>query len=333
MDAPTTPATDSDAAESHDAGMGDQSVGQMLLATADRHAGIALQYWQDGLPAYISYPELGAISNEIARGLISLGIQPGDRVAVLGLTSADWTLADCGALCAGAVVTPIYHTSAPIECAYVLEHSGARVIFCENAAQAAKIEQVRDQCPNLEHTVLFEGGGSDVLTLDELRRIGLEVPPDAVAPRSHGVAADDLATLVYTSGTTGPPKGCMLSHKNLLATAQMYVEQLHFNETPRAVSVPPARPRARSRCPDRRPQRRRPDHLLERRSQPRSSTSCSRPRRHTSPPFREFTRRSTARRWDACPTGPGLSGRCSNGRCAAVVVLGRHWTIASSRRC
>ena len=81
---------------------------------------------------------------------------PGDRVAILGLTSADWTLADCGALCAGAVVAPIYHTNSPVECAYVLQHSGARVVFCENAAQAAKVEQVRDRCPALERIVLFE---------------------------------------------------------------------------------------------------------------------------------------------------------------------------------
>jgi acyl-CoA synthetase (AMP-forming)/AMP-acid ligase II len=94
-------------------------------------------------------------SLEIARGLIGVGIEPGDRVSILGLTSADWTLADCGSLCAGAVVTPIYQTNSAEECAYVLGHSEARLVFCDEAEQAAKIAQIRDRCPSLEHVVLF----------------------------------------------------------------------------------------------------------------------------------------------------------------------------------
>ena len=183
------------------------------------------------MTAYISYPELGTTSSELARGLISLGIEQGDRVAILGLTSADWTLADCGTLCAGAVVTPIYHTNSPLECAYVLEHSDARVVFCENAEQAAKVEQVRDRCPALEHVVLFQSADSELLTLDGLRRLGSEVPPEAVTQRLEAVGPDDLATLVYTSGTTGPPKGCMLSHDNFLSTVRMYEQELHFDDT------------------------------------------------------------------------------------------------------
>jgi long-chain acyl-CoA synthetase len=207
------------------------TLAEMVLASAARFPGIALQYVRNGQPAYISYPELGTLSSEIARGLIGLGIQAGDRVAILGLTSADWTLADCGALCAGAVVTPIYHTNSPAECAYVLEHSEARLIFCENAEQAAKIDRIRDRCPALEHVVLFEPTESDVMTLDSLRRRGAEVPPEAAQQRLEEISPDDIATLVYTSGTTGPPKACMLSHANVLATTRMYVEQLHFNET------------------------------------------------------------------------------------------------------
>jgi long-chain acyl-CoA synthetase len=208
-----------------------QTVGGHLLSVTERHSGVALQFWRDGVSAYISYPELGTISSEIARGLISLGVQCGDRVAILGLTSAQWTLADCGSLCAGAVVAPIYHTNSPSECAYVLAHSGAKIAICENAAQAAKIAQVRDRCPALEHVVLFEGDGSELLTLDGLRRLGSEVPPDRVRERLESMHPDDLATLVYTSGTTGPPKGCMLSHRNLLSTARLYIEQLGFEES------------------------------------------------------------------------------------------------------
>jgi long-chain acyl-CoA synthetase len=211
--------------------LGPRTVGEMVLSAAHRHTGVALQFKRDGAYAYISYPELGTMSSEIARGLISLGIEAGDRVAILGLTSARWTLADCGAMCAGAVVTPIYHTNSPPECAYVLENSGARVIFCENESQAAKIEQVRDQCPALEHVVLFESTDTGVLTLDRLRARGAEIPPEAISERLAEVGPEDLATLVYTSGTTGPPKGCMLTHDNFLATVRLYAIELRFEES------------------------------------------------------------------------------------------------------
>lgn len=206
-----------------------QTFGQMILDAAAQHTGVALQYPRGGRTEYVSYPELGTISTEIARGLISLGIELGDRVSILGLTSADWTLADCGGLCAGAVVTPIYHTNSPEECAYVLGHSEARLIFCENADQAAKIAKIRDQCPSLEHVVLLQGTADGAITLDELRRRGAEVSPDAVPERLSQVSPDDIATLVYTSGTTGPPKGCMLTHANFLATTSMYRDVLDFN--------------------------------------------------------------------------------------------------------
>jgi long-chain acyl-CoA synthetase len=122
-------------------------------------------------------------------------------------------------------VTPIYHTNSPEECAYVLGHSEARLVFCDDAAQAAKIEQVRDRCPSLEHVVLFEPDGG-AMTLEDLRHRGREIPRERVLERVAATEPSDVATLVYTSGTTGPPKACMLSHENFLATMGMYAQQL-----------------------------------------------------------------------------------------------------------
>jgi long-chain acyl-CoA synthetase len=207
------------------------TLGQMVLDAAARHSTVALQFQREGHAAFISYPELGAIASEIARGLISLGIQPGDRVAILGLTSADWTLADCGSLCAGAIVTPIYHTNSPEECEYVLAHSEAKLVFCENASQAAKIAHVRSRCPALEHVVVFDQSDPEAMTLDALRRTGMETPPELVSERIAAVDPDDIATLVYTSGTTGPPKACMLSHENLLYATRAYAQRLGFEQT------------------------------------------------------------------------------------------------------
>jgi long-chain acyl-CoA synthetase len=201
------------------------TLGQMVLDSAARFSGVALEFPRAGQTVRISYPEFGAICTEIARGLIDLGIAPGDRVAILGLTSANWTLADCGSLCAGAVVTPIYHTNSPEECAYVLAHSETRAVFCDDAGQAEKIEQVRDRCPALEHVITFEPAPG-AIRLDQLRARGREVPLERVHERVAAVDPDDIATLVYTSGTTGPPKGCTLSHENFLSTVGMYAQQL-----------------------------------------------------------------------------------------------------------
>jgi len=212
------------------AGSRSHTLGQMILDAADRFEGVALEYRLNGETVTISYPALGAICTEIAQGLIGLGIEPGDRVAILGTTSADWTLVDCGSLCAGAVVTPIYHTNSPEECAYVLDHSQARLVFCDDAAQLAKIDQVRARCPMLEHVVTFVPAG-DAITLDELRRRGSDIPPERVYERVASAQSGDIATLVYTSGTTGPPKGCMLSHENFIASVRMYEQQLGLDRT------------------------------------------------------------------------------------------------------
>ncbi len=200
----------------------------MVLDAAGRHSSVALQFPRAGRTAFISYPELGSIASEIARGLISLGIERGDRVAILGLTSADWTLADCGSLCAGAVVTPIYHTNSPEECEYVLAHSEAKAVFCENAEQAAKIAHVRSRCQALEHVIVLDHSDPGAMTLDGLRQLGLEISPERVQQRVQSVSPDDIATLVYTSGTTGPPKACMLSHDNFLFATYSYAQRLGF---------------------------------------------------------------------------------------------------------
>jgi long-chain acyl-CoA synthetase len=203
----------------------------MLLDAAARYDGVALEYRRAGRTVSSTSPQLGARVTEIAGGLIAIGVQPGDRVSIFATTSAEWTLADFGALCAGAVLAPVYHTSSAEECAYVLGHSGARVVFCGDGTQAAKVALVREQCPGVEHVILLEGPAEgDAVTLGQLCDRGHEAPADAVADRLAPREPDALATLVYTSGTTGPPKGCMLTHANMLETARMYVEQLDINE-------------------------------------------------------------------------------------------------------
>ena len=184
-----------------------------------------------GRPA-ITYAEFGRAIREIAGGLASLGVGQGDKVAILCGTVPEWPLADFGSFCAGATVVPVYHTNSPEECEYVLSHSGSKVILLEDAGQAEKIAKVRDALPELEHVVVLTGEAPDAITLADLRSRG-EAEGDAVAAeRTAGVDPDDAATIVYTSGTTGPPKGCVLSHANLLFTADAYIDRLKLRDSP-----------------------------------------------------------------------------------------------------
>jgi len=158
----------------------------------------------------------------VCLGLAGLGIERGDRVALLSENRPEWAYADMATLCAGAVDVPIYPTLTPAQILYVLKDSEAKAAFVSTPAQAQKVLAVRDQCPALRHVVGMEEGASfpaGVVTLEEIRARGrqeLAARPSAVKDASREVRPDDLATIIYTSGTTGDPKGVMLTHSNIV---------------------------------------------------------------------------------------------------------------------
>ncbi|HET6858654.1 MAG TPA: long-chain fatty acid--CoA ligase [Streptomyces sp.] len=159
----------------------------------------------------VSYAELRDVVREIGRGLIGgLGVAPGDRVAILSETRPEWTYAHFAALAAGAVVVPVYPTAGDEELAWVLGDSGASVVICENAARAARVEGVRAGLPALRRVVL----------MDALGALPGPAPLAALLERAAAVRAENTAEIVYTSGTTGPPKGCLLTHGNIGAVLE-----------------------------------------------------------------------------------------------------------------
>lgn len=207
--------------------VGGRTTGAMVLAATRTHTGVALRYPDGGQWREVSYEELGERTRAIARGLIGLGIEPGDRVAILSLTRAEWTILDCGTLAAGAIVVPIYSTNSPQECRHVLADSGARLVFVEDTEQLAKVLSIRDECPELEHVVTLEPtAADDVLSLAELEARGADVPEDRLDAIQERIEPGDTATIIYTSGTTGPPKGCMTTHGNFLAELSMVERRL-----------------------------------------------------------------------------------------------------------
>jgi long-chain acyl-CoA synthetase len=198
---------------------GSKTIADLLPKAAEKYADkVAVKFkdaesgeWRD-----VTFREVGEIVSEIGRGLIDLGIEPGDRVSLLCNTRAEWTYADFAISTTGAVVVPIYPTNSPEECEWVAGNSDSVAIVCEDATQVAKIAQVRENLPNLEHVIVIDGGGDvgDAITVDALRERGRGRDTADVLERAGQVKPEDPFTFIYTSGTTGPPKGCVLTHDN-----------------------------------------------------------------------------------------------------------------------
>ena len=203
------------------------TVAALAAAAAGRFGErVAARHKVDGEWRELTYEQVGAAIEEVALGLIELGIQSGDRVAILSDTRLEWTLASYGITAAGAVVVPVYPTNSPRECEWVLGNSGARAVFCESAQQRAKIDQVAGELPDLAHTIGIEAGGGELM-LDELRERGGAGQRAELRARQAALAPEDPYTIIYTSGTTGPPKGVVLSHRNAMSVCEM-VQELQF---------------------------------------------------------------------------------------------------------
>ncbi|WP_145941300.1 AMP-dependent synthetase/ligase [Corynebacterium glyciniphilum] len=190
--------------------------------------------------AVATWSQVGSDTDEVAAGLISLGVAPGQRVAIASSTRYEWVTATYATMSAGAATVAVYPTTVTADVRHIIGDSGARVVFAEDAEQLAKLAVLRDQLPDVHTVVVFDNDLPDrpdgwVVTLDELRQSGrdyLDRHPGAVAARTDGTGPDDLATLIYTSGTTGRPKGVLLPHR-------VWVSQVHaIAETVRSEPAP-----------------------------------------------------------------------------------------------
>ena len=170
--------------------------------------------WQD-----VTAAQFRAEVTALAKGLVAAGIEPGDRVALMSRTRYEWTLIDYAIWAAGAVTVPVYETSSAEQAEWILGDSSSRAVFAETGTHEQIISSVRGRLPGLEH-VWMTGG------LDALVPGGAQISEERLEQRRTGRKAADLATIVYTSGTTGRPKGCELSHGNLLADARNAVAVL-----------------------------------------------------------------------------------------------------------
>jgi len=165
----------------------------------------------------VSWHEADERVREYANGLLARGVRKGDAFAILAQTSLDWALLDFALAQIGAVGVPIYANSSPHDVGYLLGHSEAIGIVCEDAEQLAKVEAVSDELSRLEHVLTYH----DLPGLAAHGRDFAESNPTALDDAFASIDEEDLFTIIYTSGTTGPPKGCMLSHRNYYAMASV----------------------------------------------------------------------------------------------------------------
>ena len=169
----------------------------------------------DGRWTPVTAKEFASEVRSLAAGLVAAGVGPGDRVGLMSKTRYEWTLVDYAIWTAGAVTVPVYETSSSEQVAWNLGDSGAVAVVLESAAHQASYDQVAGQLPDLRSVWQIDAEG-----LEELAASGRDVPDTELTARRATLGTDSLATLIYTSGTTGRPKGCELTHGNLLGTGR-----------------------------------------------------------------------------------------------------------------
>ena len=200
---------------------------------------VALRQKDFGVWKSVSWCELGQISREIGMGLAALGFEPGECVSILANTVKEWMFTDLGALGVAGVVNGIYPTDSASQCEYLINDSNSVYVFVEDEEQLDKILAIRERAPQLRKIIVFDMEGlvrfadPQVISLNALREIGREhikQNPKEWARRINIRQPEDLAILVYTSGTTGKPKGGMISHRNLVHVVRGYNQMLPQDE-------------------------------------------------------------------------------------------------------
>lgn len=194
---------------------------------------VALKYKQGGLFKDISWADFGEEVKYFSLGLMKLGVNCGDRLAILSENRPEWVFADLGIISAGAINVPIYATDTAKEVEHILNDSGAKIIVVSQQAQLDKILSIKNNLKNLQYVVSLERGSEKfILAFKQVIKLGRELDGENDAlfnQRLSQLNKEDVVTIIYTSGTTGEPKGAMLTHNNFLSNCRSALEVLPIN--------------------------------------------------------------------------------------------------------
>ena len=204
---------------------------------ASRGGDAALREKVGGQWTTISWGDYSRCVRLAARGLIKLGLEPGGVVSLIGNNCAQWLICDLGAMAAGGVPAPLHTNCTADQAAFIIGHSGAKILISDSADHIARIQNT-DQ--RIDHAIQLKGEPADgAISFERLLEMGEDVADRDLEERIHNLEPDGLATLIYTSGTTGPPKGVMLSHRNFVFTARVAVDFLGVRSDDTTISYLP----------------------------------------------------------------------------------------------
>jgi long-chain acyl-CoA synthetase len=221
------------------------TLNELLFGALDRFGSrpIAMRARQKGSWVELSYSDLAERVQDLSLGLLELGIAPGDRVAILSENRPEWAIADYACLTACCTDVPIYPTLPARQIEQNLNDSGAVAVLVSTRTQLDKLLQVRERLPRLRHIIVFDAdaSGAGVLSLDEVYQRGQAARSRRSSWKADalGVRADDLATLIYTSGTSGEMKGVMLTHRNIASNVTTCCTLFSFSEDDECLSFLP----------------------------------------------------------------------------------------------